>query len=183
MNKTLKGILVLSLICLISAMLLGGVNLITKDKIADNEKKETEKALYLVLPEAKAFSDAVDLASFGNMPDSVKELYVANDGSVAVKSVVRGHENGLTIITGINKDGKITKSVCIASGETYGVEYSYGENFVGKDSNSASGVETVGGMTETTGAYKGAVSDALAAFSIVSPEIDGLKPNVKEAAL
>ncbi len=100
------------------------------------------------------------------MPDSVKELYISNEGTAVRLSVV-GYAAGLELLCGV-KDGKVTSVICVSSRETLGAEKNYGEKFSGKDLTQVSLTDTVSGATKTTSAYKQGVLDALKASEKVS---------------
>ena len=51
--------IVLLLICVVSAALLGGTNMLTKDKIASIEAEAKASAMQEVMPDAVSFSEAV----------------------------------------------------------------------------------------------------------------------------
>ena len=64
-------------------------------------------------------------------------------------------------MVGVNAEGKVEGSVCLASQETLGYEKTYGEALLGADIDTLSGIATVSGATKTTTGYKKALSDAL----------------------
>ncbi len=58
MNEYIKPVLILFVICLVSATLLAATFAYTSPKIEENLKKATEEALREVLPKAQDFKDA-----------------------------------------------------------------------------------------------------------------------------
>ena len=99
-----------------------------------------------------------------------------------------GYGPNMVIMCGVTTDGTVTGAVCLSSNETLSKEKEYGKNFTGKDAAGVDAVETIGGATMTTGAYKQAVKDALnAAIILGGGEADLRSPeeifadNLKEA--
>ena len=68
---------------------------------------------------------------------------------------------------GVNADGTVSGTKCLSSSETLGYEKTYGENLVGKTSETVDEVATIAGATKTTAAYRNAVKDALNAAIIL----------------
>ena len=72
MNKIVKLAVVLFLVCAIIAGILGVVNLITADKIAEQDRIKTEKAYAAVL-DAEGYEDApFDAAAFPTIDNIAK---------------------------------------------------------------------------------------------------------------
>ena len=84
MNKTVKSITVLSVIGIILALVLGGVNILTAPVIAEAERIKTLEALSEVYTTAESF-DKIDIAKIDGLPETVTEVYRANDGGYVVK--------------------------------------------------------------------------------------------------
>ena len=57
-KEVLRPTVTLTLICLVIAALLAGTNLLTKDKIAEQEEEAAREARELVLPGIKDFEEA-----------------------------------------------------------------------------------------------------------------------------
>lgn len=162
-----KSVVVLFAICLVIAAALAAVNYITAPVIEQAEKDATQAALKVVMENADSFSQVDN----DDLPSSVTEAYVAKRGEETVGAVIKlsvtGYAKGLTLICGVSSDGKITGIKFLSGGETLGAEKTYGEQFVGKDAESASAVDTVAGATLTSKAFKGAVTDALGSYGKV----------------
>lgn len=163
MKKSLSSVIVLTTICLISAILLSVTNEITAPQIKEAENKATQAALLIVYPEGGDF-DELNLESM-NLPNSVIAAYKASAGGYVFKMSTTGYSSGLQILCGIDTNGNITGTKCLASSETLGYEKTYGDNFNGINSGSVDSVDTVAGATKTTTAYKNAVKDALSSWS------------------
>lgn len=166
MSKTTKSIITLSAICLIIAVILAGVNYITAPIIKEAEDNATREALREVYPAGNAF-DVVDFSEYGEISESVNEVYRADDGGFVVKLTTTGYASGMVILCGVDPEGRVTGSVCIASSETLGYEKTYGASLVGKDKKAVAEADTVSGATKTTGAYRAAVELAIETAEIL----------------
>ncbi|MBR2650730.1 MAG: FMN-binding protein [Clostridia bacterium] len=167
MNKSLKSVITLSVICLILAVLLAGVNALTAPEIEKNEQAAAAAALLKVYPSGTGVPEKIDLAEYPDLPKTVTEVNKFSDGGYVVKLTTAGHKAGLVIMCGIAPDGKVVGAVCLASNETYGKEKTYGETTVGKNIDDIDTVDTISGATKTTLAYRNAVKDALGAVKIL----------------
>ena len=167
MNKTVKSIVVLSSIGIILALVLGGVNILTAPVIAEAERIKTVEALSEVYTAAESF-DKVDISKVNGLPDTVTEIYRANDGGYVVKLTTTGYSSGLVILCGISPEGEVTRAISIASSETLGYEKTYGDTLKGATSSTIDGVDTVSRATKTTLAYRNAVRDALKTAALLS---------------
>lgn len=169
MNKTVKSIVVLTVISLVVAIALAGVNAFTAPLIAEAEREATRQALTEVYPSEASF-EQLDISKYNSLPTTVTEAYAFSDGGYVVKVSTSGFNAGLVVICGIDAEGKITGAKCLASGETESVtgkrEYSYGESFVGVGESEIDGVDKISGATYTSNGYKRALKDAIAATGI-----------------
>lgn len=159
MKKYIKSIISLTVICAVIAALLAVTNSKTAPIIDKNQKAAANKALLEVMPDGGDFT-AVDLAKY-TLPESVQEAYTASNGGCVVKLTAKGYGPDMIIMCGVDANGVITGAVCLSSNETLGVEKTYGETTKGATVGSIDDLATVSGATMTTGAYKGAVKDAL----------------------
>ena len=102
MNKIVKLTVVLFLVCAIVAGVLGGVNLITKDKIAEQDRIKTAKAYSAVL-EASDYTDVdYDQATFMTIDRIVK----ADDKGYVVTTTFSGAQGSITMAVGVDTDMK-----------------------------------------------------------------------------
>jgi electron transport complex protein RnfG len=164
MKKNLPNVYILTAICLITALLLAVVNAFTLPVIKAAEDRATQAALLEVLPSGGSFTKVdLETAAFdrSSLETEVEEIYKASQGGYVVKLLTSGYSTGLQIMVGVNAEGKVEGSVCLASQETLGYEKTYGEALLGADIDTLSGIATVSGATKTTTGYKKAVSDAL----------------------
>lgn len=152
MKDSVKSVIVLLAICLVASAILAAVNSFTAPLIEKSENEKVEKSLLVVMPDGKNFKK-IETAPDG-LADTVKEIYSENGGGYVFKLVTTGYSAGLTIMCGIDSNGKITGATCVSSGETLGNEKTYGELFLGADKGTVDSVDSVSGATKTTANYK-----------------------------
>lgn len=166
MKKYIKSVAVLTAICAVIAALLAAVNHITNPIIEAQSASAANEALAVVLPGGEGFEEK-DLATLGELPASITNVYSEKNGGYVFKMTVNGFKPGLVIMCGISADGSVAGATCLASEETYGEEKTFGDNLVGKNLESIADVDSTGTATFTKTAYKNAVKDALTAFAIL----------------
>lgn len=162
-NKILPTV-VLTSICIVVALLLSVANIFTAPLIEKAQKEKVAKALREVYSAGESF-EAVDPTGKG-LPESIAEVYSANDGGFVFKSVVRGYKDGLVIMVGVSPDGKITDSKYIESNETNGAEKTLNGAYNGMGAETLDNI-VISGSTKTSNAYKQAVTDSLSAYGIL----------------
>lgn len=116
-NKFYPSI-VLGSICIVVALLLSVVNMITAPRIEANQNAAANESLLVVLPDGKNFEELVIDEKY---PSSVKKGWKADGGHV-FQIEVSGYKPGLVIMCGIDSEGKIAGVTHVESGETYGAE-------------------------------------------------------------
>ena len=174
MNKIVKLTVVLFLVCAIVAGVLGGVNLITKDKIAEQDRIKTAKAYSAVL-EASDYTDVdYDQATFTTIDRIVK----ADDKGYVVTTTFSGAQGSITMAVGVDTDYKCTGISIISHAETSGLgakaadQSEYGEwwrgQFVGqgddvKLAKSGGAIDAITAATITSNAVAGAVAESIRA--------------------
>jgi electron transport complex protein RnfG len=118
--------------CVIVAGLLGGVNAITADKIADINWANTVTAMKEVVadPDNTTFSDALDLtddmtaaaSSAGATLDSVYEAQVGGQSAgYAIKVVASGSQGNIEMMVGVDAEGVVTGVSIVSNSETSGI--------------------------------------------------------------
>lgn len=138
--------IVLLVICVVSAALLGGTNMLTKDKIASIEAEAKATAMQTVMPDAVSFSDAV-------IADETLEYSQAldadgNTSGYAFTVSENGYGGEIKVMVGIKPDGAVSKvAVLSADNETPGL----GQN-VKKDSFLDQFINKIGSLTVTKNA-------------------------------
>lgn len=163
MKSQIKSVVVLTAICAVMALLMAVTNSITAPMIAENDQKEANASLVIVMPEGKDFEEI----EFADLPATVTNVYKEASGGYVFRLVTAGYASGLTIMCGVDASGTVTGAACVASSETNGAEVTYGDKMVGVKLDTVSAVDTIAGSTKTTSGYKGAVEDALKAFAIL----------------
>ncbi len=167
MKKLLKEILVPVAICAVFALVLAFTNSITAPIIAENRNASANAALLEVMPNGTGF-EPMDISAY-TLPKTVTEVYTEKNGGYVFKLETKGFAPGLVIMCGVNSDGTISGAKCIASGETWGKEKTFGDLTVGKNSETLADVEA-GATSLTVNAYRDALADALKAAKIFGGE-------------
>ena len=166
-KKIILPIIVLTCICIVVAVLMGLVNMITAPRIAANALKKEQAALFEVFPtEEDGFDEVKNLEG---LPQTVKTVYKAKGGagfaiSVATRS---NYSSGdMTFVVGIDNDGKIVGITLNSYNESKDFGKDYPQNFVGKNADDYANVETVTGVTSSSTAFKSAIGDAISSVKI-----------------
>ena len=166
MKTAVKNLLVFVCICTVITLLLAITNSFTEPIIEMNQAAAANAALLEVLPEGKGF-ESVDISAY-TLPATVTEVSKETEGKgYVVKLTTSGYGTGMVIMCGVDANGVVTGAVCLSSNETLSKEKTYGENFKDKDAAGVEAVDTIGGATKTTAAYKNAIKDALNAVIIL----------------
>jgi Na+-translocating ferredoxin:NAD+ oxidoreductase RnfG subunit len=167
-KSNMKPTIVLGVICLVSALLLALVNVITGPIIAANQNAAANEALLEVLPDGKNFKE-IELGD--KYPKAITKGYKA-DGGYVFQATVTGKSSGLVIMCGINSDGKVVGTKVIAEQETdsYDVKvFPYVEGLDGEYKDQTLEGFTpylVSGATLTSAAYSEAIKASLQAAAI-----------------
>ena len=125
MKKILRLAVILTLIAAIAAFCLSLVYAATKDQIAKQEKEQEAKALQIAFPEVKKTSD------FKEQKDLTEKLQKKNKEILKVFEVAgkgwciqigpRGYGGTITMVVGINSDGKVVGMSIVSQNETPGL--------------------------------------------------------------
>ena len=169
--------------CVIVAGLLGGVNAITKDKIAAINWEKTVAAMKAVVadPEATTFSDALPntpemeaaCLAGGATLQSVYEVQV--DGApagYAIKVSATGSQGAIEMMVGVDGEGVVTGVSIVKHSETSGIGTKVADN-----EPTASGVGVLSqfeGMSAADGTLTvGANVDAISGATVSSRGVTG----------
>lgn len=169
-NSKLYPSIVLCSICLVAALLLSVVNMITAPEIEKNQIEAANKALLEVLPDGKNFQE-IEITS--EYPQIVTAGHKADGGYVFQMSVT-GKSPDLVIMCGIDADGNVVGTKVIANKETpsYAEKvFPYVEGIDGKYKGAnLDGFDPylVSGATLTSKAYGEAIQAALQAATIAA---------------
>lgn len=109
--------LVLFCVCLVCTAALAGVNLLTVDTIAQVNAKAEEESRLIVLPDAETFEGA---------GENNTEYYIGKDNSgntvgYAFTTDSSGYGGKVSVMTGINVEGKVTGVAILSHSETPGL--------------------------------------------------------------
>jgi electron transport complex protein RnfG len=180
MKETLRLIITLSLICLISGALLAKVNDMTKDAIAAAKRAKKLDALENVLP---AYDNEPDNAScvVTNNGRAFTCYIARKDGKFAGTAIETsssaGYGGDISLMLGINADGKTKAIYILKQTETPGlganiVTPKFKSNFEDKDiaknnwsvKKDGGDVDQITAATISSRAVTGAVKDAIDAY-------------------
>ena len=132
----------LTVIALVVAALLGVVNNVTKDKIAEQDAENTRIAMSAVAPEGSEFGDKMDVsdavaAAVSAQGGKIVEMYPMTNGGADAGYVVKvsasGSQGTITMMVGVDANKAITGISVISHSETSGI----GTKVVGNEPNAA----------------------------------------------
>lgn len=178
----------LTVISLVVAALLGFVNSITADKIAEIDAENTRIAMSAVAPEGSEFGDKIEVtddmvAAAATQSGKILELYpVTNGGAEAgyvMKISASGSQGTIVMMVGVDANKAITGISVVSSAETSGIGTKVVENkpnsagepvldqFIGKSGAGTlvvgSNITAISGATVST---KGITMGANAALAV-----------------
>ena len=132
----------LTVIALVVAALLGLVNNITADKIAEIDAEKTRVSMSAVVPEGSEFTDKLEIsddvaAAAAAQGGKLTELYgVKNAGADAgyvMKIAASGSQGTITMMVGVDANKAITGIYVVSHSETSGI----GTKVMGNEPNAA----------------------------------------------
>ena len=132
----------LTVIALVVAALLGLVNNVTADKIAEIDAENTRIAMSAVVPEGSEFTDKLEIsddvaAAAAAQGGKLTELYgVKNAGADAgyvMKIAASGSQGTITMMVGVDANKAITGISVVSHAETSGI----GTKVMGNEPNTA----------------------------------------------
>ena len=161
-KKNVMPIVVLTAICVVVAALLGLINVLTEERIAQNEAQKVYDSFRVVLD---GTFETLEVPA--DAPKSVTSLYKVTDGDTlkghVLTLVTKGYAGDISITVGVDKDGKVTKAVVTSEAESHGKAgmKNYTDNFAGVGPDEVEGVDTFTGATASSSAIKNAIVDAV----------------------
>ena len=194
-NFKLGGILLI--ITMISGLLLGFANDLTKEAILENSKISKDDLNY-IMPAAEKIQDTtIELAE----ESSIKEVYEAVSGNDTIGYVmkinVKGFHGPIDFVIGISKDDKVTGMKVLSHNETPGLgakitEDKFMQRFKDKPAtdyleavkvtpNKDNEVEAISGATTSSKASVSAVNEAIT-FYLESIKGETVEPQVETDA-
>ena len=115
-QETVKPVVVLLLICLISGLVLAAVNSVTAPIIAANEEAPAQATYSALLPEADHFSE------LSTTVDGVTNVLKADNGAgYIVVAAARGYKGDVVATVAFDNDGSILDLSMTAADETVGI--------------------------------------------------------------
>ena len=168
----------LTVISLVIAALLGFVNSITKDKIAEIDAENTRIAMSAVAPEGSEFGDKIEVtddmvAAAATQSGKILELYpVTNGGAEAgyvMKISASGSQGTIVMMVGVDANKAITGISVVSHAETSGI----GTKVVGNETNTA-GVPVLDQFVGLSGAGSLVVGSNITAISGATVSTKGI---------
>lgn len=168
----LKLTLTLGAICAVCALLLGLVNMVTKDVIAANQMAEKMTAMQAVLPAAN-----YSVAGYTGSDTNILSVYEAEGAGyvVEVNCAANSYSGTLSIMVGVDTAGSVTGVEILTSAETSGLggeakKPEWRAQFVGKSGTVAvdkdgGEIAALSGATFTSRGVAVGVNAALAAVA------------------
>ena len=162
----IKPTIVLGAICVAVALVLSAVNMITGPIIEAQRNASANEALLVVMPDGEGFEE-LDVAALG-LPANVTGAYKETSGKGYVFRVTaNGYKPGLTVMCGIDSEGKVVGSKCLETQDTFGKEPELDNSYNGQSLADFT-PNMITGATMTSGGYRDAVNTALQAFVLAS---------------
>lgn len=159
----------LFIFCLVATALLAGTNMITKDKIADNAVQTEIQSRKLVLPEGETYSEVTNVD--GGVTYCIGYDSEGNEVGYVFTSGAKGYGGTVTVMAGIDSEGKLTGVEILSHSETPGlganaVKPDFKNRFIGKNgilnvdknSNEGQNVQAITAATITSKAVVSAVN-------------------------
>ena len=168
----------LTVISLVVAALLGFVNSITADKIAEIDAENTRIAMSAVAPEGSEFGDKIEVTddmggAAATQSGKILELYpVTNGGAEAgyvMKISASGSQGTIVMMVGVDANKAITGISVVSHAETSGI----GTKVVGNETNTA-GVPVLDQFVGLSGAGSLVVGSNITAISGATVSTKGI---------
>ena len=166
MKENVKPPVVLTIICVIAAILLVFAHELTKENIAEQKALSFSSSVELLF--GKTDITLLD-DNFGN--NAVQAIAVTPDGKTAVQVVADGYsKGGINILVGIDKDGAVSGIEFVSLDETPGLgskvrdDAAFREQFYGASQPDVQ-LDAVTGATFSSKGMKSAVDAALKVYT------------------
>lgn len=177
-KKNIMPVVILTAICMVVALILGAVNLLTGPIIQKMEDNKVYESLKEALDgDPKPINPLPE-----GVPNTVTSMCEMYDGDTllghVVTLVVKGYAGDISLTVGVDSDNRITKVLVTNQSETHGKSgmKEYPNSFEGIHASEVAEVETFTGATVSSTAIKKAVIDAVNAVtggSISLPDDEG----------
>ena len=168
----------LTVIALVVAALLGLVNNVTADKIAEIDAEKTRVSMSAVVPEGSEFTDKLEIsddvaAAAAAQGGKLTELYgVKNAGADAgyvMKIAASGSQGTITMMVGVDANKAITGISVVSHAETSGI----GTKVMGNEPNTA-GVPVLDQFMGLSGSVSLVVGKTITAISGATVSTKGI---------
>ena len=175
----------LTVISLVVAAMLGLVNSITADKIAEIDAENTRISMSAVAPEGSEFGDKLDItddmtAAAASQGGKLMELYPMTTGGAdngyVMKISASGSQGSIVMMVGVDADKAITGISVVSHSETSGI----GTKVVGNEPNAA-GVPVLDQFQGMTGAGSLVVGKNIIAVSGATVSTKGINMGANAA--
>nr|WP_122013125.1 RnfABCDGE type electron transport complex subunit G [Maliibacterium massiliense] len=176
MHEAMRMVLRLGLICLIAALVLGGVYAITKDPIEQQRLAANNEARRIIMKDASDFK-LLDLEAFEGDADVLEVAQALSGGDVigyTFSVMTTGYGGDMQLMVGISSDGNVTGVHVGTNAETAGVgskvtEDDFKGQFAGKSAAQAlevgSDINAITGATVSSRAVTKGVNAAIAYYN------------------
>ena len=158
--------IVLTFICVVSALLLVMSHELTKDRIAEQKEDKFNKSVEALFGECD--SKLID-DNFGR--DEIQAIAVTSDGKTAIQVVTDGYsKGGINILVGIDEKGALSGIDFVALGETPGLGSkvrdveSFRTQFIGI-TEAPEDVDAISGATFSSKGMRKAVAAAMDVYN------------------
>ena len=165
MIKFLKTFGILLIVTAIFGGAMFALNLYTGPIIAANNASEQFAPLLEVMPDGEGFEE-LDLSTLA-LPETVTAAYKEKSGGYVFRVTATGYKPGLTVMIGIDAEGKIVGTKCLETQDTFGKEPEIDGKYNGQSLADFAPV-MLSGATMTSNGYRDAVNTALQAFVLAS---------------
>lgn len=166
MKANILPTLVLTVICVVSALVLVFSHELTKDSIAEQKEARFAESVERLFGECEV--TLID-GDFGN--SDVEAVAVTSDGKTAVQIITDGYAKvGINILVGIDENGAVSGIEFVSLGETPGLGTKVRDNedfcrqFIGADTAPVE-CDSVSGATFSSKGMKKAVETALTIYN------------------
>ena len=178
-KKDLKPIIVLGVICLVTAVLIAGINMITAPEVAAREEQAVQDSLKAVMPGGEFVLATEKYVVEDTTVTAVYENSNEEGGWVVTLSTSKGYTGNAILLTiGINNEGRVTGAIVTSNPESKGVDQSnaFFAGFEGKNPEEISEVELIAGVTYSSTAVRNAAYDAFKVLGFDVPEVEAKEP-------
>jgi electron transport complex protein RnfG len=161
-------VLVLTVICIVVSGAIALMDSVTHPLITSAAAERAEAAMTRKIPHATGF----EWIETEGLPATIREVYrTTNNVGYIFIAAVNGFSGDITVICGIDPDGRIIGTATLAHTETKGIgtileQESFLSPFIGMD-HRLEGIDTVTGATISTRAFIHAIDDIFTAFHII----------------